>query len=124
MRARRALRRALRRGTAGSPPGRLGRRPGNDRARGMAMSGDVVLYGGMVVVLVAVVLSRLGTRRQARAFEERYGSYESFRRQVDAGRVREVARERGKIAAVKEVRERHPGVSLVMAKRYVDQLPV
>ncbi|ASY33840.1 hypothetical protein CAC01_15175 [Streptomyces sp. CLI2509] len=90
----------------------------------MAMSGDVVLYGGMVVVLVAVVLSRLGTRRQARAFEERYGSYEGFRRQVDAGRVREVARERGKIAAVKEVRERHPGVSLVMAKRYVDQLPV
>ncbi|WP_245242048.1 hypothetical protein [Streptomyces sp. NEAU-H3] len=74
------------------------------------MSGDVVLYGGMVAVLVAGLLSRLGTRRRARAFEERYGSYE--------------ARERGKVAAVKEVRERHPGVSLVMAKRYVDQLSV
>ncbi|MEU6443902.1 hypothetical protein [Streptomyces sp. NPDC047046] len=87
------------------------------------MSGEVLLYGGMAVVLVAGLVSRLGARKRAREFQERYGSYEGFRRQVDAGRVREVARERGNVAAVKEVRERHPGVSLVMAKRYVDQLP-
>lgn len=86
------------------------------------MIGEVALYGGMAVVLVAALVSGRGARRRARVFEKRYGSYEGFRRQVDAGRVRQVARERGPVAAVKEVRERHPGVSLVMAKRYVDQL--
>ncbi|WP_435193724.1 hypothetical protein [Streptomyces sp. NRRL F-5630] len=87
------------------------------------MIGESALYGGMAVVLAAGLVSRLGARKRARVFEERYGSYEGFRRQVDAGRVREVARKRGKVAAVKEVREAHPGVSLVTAKRYVDQLP-
>ncbi|WP_431035198.1 hypothetical protein ACQYWQ_15310 [Streptomyces sp. P6-2-1] len=88
------------------------------------MIGEAALYGGMVVVLVAGLVSERGARKRARAFQERYGSYEGFRRQVDAGRVREVAREQGKVAAVREVRDGHPGVSLLMAKRYVDQLPV
>ncbi|MFD7229277.1 hypothetical protein [Streptomyces sp. NPDC059881] len=41
---------------------------------------------------------------------------------MDAEKIRSVRRDRGDIAAIKTVREEHPLASLVIAKRYVEDL--
>ncbi|MFE9725481.1 hypothetical protein ACFYQ5_18240 [Streptomyces sp. NPDC005794] len=61
-------------------------------------------------------------RKRKRAFWDHYGTYEGFRDQVDADKVRAVRSARGDVAAIKTVRDDHPRVSLVLAKRYVQEL--
>ncbi|MEU4165894.1 hypothetical protein AB0F46_03285 [Streptomyces sp. NPDC026665] len=81
---------------------------------------------GFIAVGIAIVVGVAGERaakKRKKAFWDRYGSFEGFRGQVDAERIQGVRRAKGDIAAVKAVREGHPDVSLVMAKRYVDELP-
>ncbi|MFJ4002679.1 hypothetical protein ACIPWL_04370 [Streptomyces sp. NPDC090023] len=81
---------------------------------------------GAIAVGISTVLGMASdqtSKKRAQAFTKRYGSYEGFRRQVDEDRVQEVRRSKGKVAAIKEVRDNYPYVSLPMAKRYVEQLP-
>ncbi|MER7190343.1 hypothetical protein [Streptomyces flaveolus] len=81
---------------------------------------------GAIAVGISAVLGVAGehtSKKRAQAFTKRYGSYEGFRQQVDEDRVQGVLRTRGKVAAIKEVRDNYPYVSLPMAKRYVEQLP-
>ncbi|MEU6663515.1 hypothetical protein [Streptomyces sp. NPDC046821] len=82
---------------------------------------------GVVVIVAVTALAMIGDRaskqKRDKAFAERYGSYEGFRRQVDQARIQETLRAHGMVAAVKAVRDTNPHVSLVLAKRYVDELP-
>ncbi|MBM7436846.1 hypothetical protein [Streptomyces sp. HB132] len=83
------------------------------------------LTGVIVIGIVGAVLAFAGdriVRRRKRAFEDRYGTYEGFRDQVDENEVRAVRDERGDVAAVKTVRDRHPLASLAHAHRYVKEL--
>ncbi|MEU8707671.1 hypothetical protein [Streptomyces sp. NPDC048565] len=75
----------------------------------------------MILGALAIVGER-ATRKRKRAFWDRYGSYEGFRGQVDEDKVRSVRAAHGDIAAVKAVRDDHPLASLVIAKRYVEEL--
>ncbi|MZD07814.1 hypothetical protein GTW43_27500 [Streptomyces sp. SID5785] len=77
---------------------------------------------GLVVTCAVLAASERATRRRKAEFRHTYGTYEGFRRAVDEGRVRSVRRDRGEVAAIKAVRDRHPGVSLRLAKRYVQEL--
>ncbi|WP_406865386.1 hypothetical protein ABZO31_17795 [Streptomyces sp. HUAS MG47] len=83
-----------------------------------------MIIGGVVAAVAVVlwVVGERGARRRKKAFWERYGTYEGFRRQVDEEKVRAVRRDRGDVAAIKAVRVDHPLASLVHAKRYVDEL--
>lgn len=81
---------------------------------------------GFIVMGIAVAVGVAGNRaakKREKAFWDRYGSFEGFRDQVDAERILGVRRARGDVAAIKAVREEYPDVSLVWAKRYVDELP-
>ncbi|MEV3932957.1 MULTISPECIES: hypothetical protein [unclassified Streptomyces] len=80
-----------------------------------------VIAVGIVGAASAFAGDRL-LRRRKRAFQDRYGSYEGFRGQVDADEVRAVRDARGDVAAVKAVRDRHPLASLTHANRYVKEL--
>ncbi|MGW4818519.1 hypothetical protein ACWEP4_05930 [Streptomyces sp. NPDC004227] len=62
-------------------------------------------------------------RKSARRLSGRYGSFEGFRGQVDEEKIQRVRREQGDVAAIKLVRQTHPYVSLLLAKRYVEELP-
>ncbi|WP_406838439.1 hypothetical protein ACICHK_23485 [Streptomyces sp. AHU1] len=88
------------------------------------------MFGGMagfiaagIAIAICVAGDRAAKRRE-RVFRDRYGSFEGFRGQVDPERIRGVRRRSGDVAAIKAVREEHPCVSLLTAKRYVDELPV
>ncbi|MEV6197368.1 hypothetical protein AB0M19_33800 [Streptomyces sp. NPDC051920] len=81
---------------------------------------------GFIAVGIAIAVGVAGERaakKRKKAFWDRYGSFEGFSGQVDVERIQGVRRAKGDVAAVKAVREDHPDVSLVMAKRYVDELP-
>lgn len=87
------------------------------------MIAEIVTVAGISFCVLALLAgARVNNRRQA-AFRNRYSSYEDFRRQVDAERIRDLRRKWGDVYAIKAVRQAHPGASLVMAKRYVDELP-
>ncbi|MEV5006132.1 hypothetical protein ACIQFZ_23670 [Streptomyces sp. NPDC093064] len=75
-----------------------------------------------VMVASAVVGDRASKKRE-KAFWERYGSFEGFRGQVDEEKIQRVRREQGDVAAIKVVRQTYPYVSLLLAKRYVEELP-
>ncbi|WP_037673988.1 hypothetical protein [Streptomyces griseus] len=80
----------------------------------------------VVAVVLSLVISVAGDRsakKRKQAFWDRYGSFEGFRNQVDQERIQGVRRKRGDVAAMKAVRDEYPYVSLVMAKRYVEELP-
>ncbi|MFJ2290622.1 hypothetical protein ACIOG7_02745 [Streptomyces sp. NPDC087894] len=83
-----------------------------------------LITGAVAVVIVGAlgIAGERATRRRKRAFQDRYGSYEGFRGQVDEDRVRSVRSARGDVAAVKAVRDDHPLASLVIANRYVREL--
>lgn len=78
--------------------------------------------GVLICVLLLLAGDRANKRRQA-AFRNRYGSFEGFRKQVDAERIQDIRRAQGNVHAIKAVRQDHPHASLVMAKRYVEELP-
>ncbi|MEU7381504.1 MULTISPECIES: hypothetical protein [unclassified Streptomyces] len=81
---------------------------------------------GTVAIGVTAALAVAGDRaskKREKAFWERYGSFEGFRGQVDEERIQRVRRERGDVAAIKAVRQSYPYVSLLFAKRYVEELP-
>ncbi|MFJ8882818.1 hypothetical protein ACIRJR_05330 [Streptomyces sp. NPDC102402] len=84
------------------------------------------LTGVIAVVGIAGAASAFAgdrvLRNRKRAFQDRYGSYEGFRGQVDEDEVRAVRGARGDVAAVKAVRDRHPLASLSHANRYVKEL--
>ncbi|WP_405664836.1 hypothetical protein OG379_22155 [Streptomyces sp. NBC_01166] len=85
----------------------------------------VDLLTGVVAIAVSGALGVAGeraARRRKRAFWDHYGTYEGFRRQVDEDKVRAVRGARGDVAAIKAVRGDHPLASLVVAKRYVQEL--
>ncbi|MFE2533026.1 hypothetical protein [Streptomyces sp. NPDC059371] len=88
------------------------------------MFGGIAGFIAVGICIAMLVAGDRAAKRRKKAFWDRYGSFEGFRGQVDAGRIQGVRRARGDVAAIKAVREEYPGVSLVMAKRYVDELPV
>ncbi|GED85905.1 hypothetical protein ACIQMV_17610 [Streptomyces sp. NPDC091412] len=75
-----------------------------------------------VMVALAVVGDRASKKRK-KAFWERYGSFEGFRSQVDEEKIQRVRREQGDVVAIKVVRQTYPYVPLLLAKRYVEELP-
>ncbi|MFJ2718808.1 hypothetical protein [Streptomyces sp. NPDC087437] len=75
-----------------------------------------------VMVALAVVGDRASKKRK-KAFRERYGSFEGFRSQVDEEKIQRVRREQGDVVAIKVVRQTYPYVPLLLAKRYVEELP-
>ncbi|MGW3915859.1 hypothetical protein ACWEBX_30675 [Streptomyces sp. NPDC005070] len=82
---------------------------------------------GFIAVGICIAMGVAGDRaakKRKKAFWDAYGSFEGFRGQVDVERIQGVRRARGDVAAIKAVREEYPCVSLVMAKRYVDELPL
>ncbi|MFB8025831.1 hypothetical protein ACFQ6U_11035 [Streptomyces sp. NPDC056465] len=83
------------------------------------------LTGAVAAGIVGAVSAFAGDRalrKRKRAFQDRYGTYEGFRGQVDEDEVRTVRDARGDVAAVKAVRDRHPLASLSHAHRYVKEL--
>ncbi|MEU3302114.1 hypothetical protein ABZ729_20110 [Streptomyces sp. NPDC006678] len=84
-------------------------------------SGVALLIGAVLLAGCWFAVDR-ASRKQKQAFWDTYGSYEGFSAQVDAEKIRSVRRDRGEIAAIKSVREEHPLASLVIAKRYVEDL--
>lgn len=69
------------------------------------------------------VASDRSSNKRKKAFQERYGSFEGFRSQVDEEKIQGVRREKGNVYAIKAVRQNYPYVSLAFAKRYVEELP-
>ncbi|MFI0965153.1 hypothetical protein ACH4S8_27715 [Streptomyces sp. NPDC021080] len=81
---------------------------------------------GFIAVGVTIAICVAGDRaakKREKDFRDKYGSFEGFRDQVDAERIQGVRRASGDIAAIRALRQEYPYVSLVMAKRYVDELP-
>jgi hypothetical protein len=76
----------------------------------------------LVMIVIALAAGEYDKRRRRAAFQDTYGSYEGFRKAVDAERVRAVRADRGDVAAVKAVRDDHPRASLRLATRYVREL--
>lgn len=87
------------------------------------MFGGVAGFIAVGTTIAIGVAGERAAKKRKKAFWDTYGSFEGFRDQVDAERVQGVRRASGDIAAVKAVRGNHPHVPLVMAKRYVDELP-
>lgn len=80
---------------------------------------------GVIAVCILIAIGVAGDRaakKRKKAFWDRYGSFEGFRGQVDTERIEEVRRASGDVVAIKVLRKEYPNVSLVMAKRYVDEL--
>ncbi|MFI1290790.1 hypothetical protein ACH4VM_20355 [Streptomyces sp. NPDC020792] len=79
-----------------------------------------------IAIGVTVALAAVGDRaskKRKKAFWERYGSFEGFRGQVDEEKIQRVRREQGDVVAIKVVRQTYPYVPLLLAKRYVEELP-
>ncbi|MFE2303279.1 hypothetical protein ACFXAW_34375 [Streptomyces sp. NPDC059445] len=87
------------------------------------MLGGIVGFIAMGIAVAVGVAGNRAAKKREKAFWGRYGSFEGFRDQVDAERILGVRRAKGDVAAIKAVREEYPDVSLVLAKRYVDELP-
>ncbi|MFD7033195.1 hypothetical protein ACFWAR_34735 [Streptomyces sp. NPDC059917] len=75
-----------------------------------------------LAVALGVALDRSAKKRK-KAFWEHFGSFEGFRAQVDGTKIQQIRSDHGDVAAIKAVRQSHTYVPLVLAKRYVDELP-
>ncbi|MFI5987221.1 hypothetical protein ACIBEA_40930 [Streptomyces sp. NPDC051555] len=87
------------------------------------MNNDVAAIVALAITGALGVAFDRSAKKRKKAFWERFGSFEGFRAQVDETKIQQVRSDHGDVAAIKAVRQSHTYVPLVLAKRYVDELP-